>query len=216
MKKKIFTTGFFAAIIFYTGFYTGQQFNVHTTSSIADTPLGNFKRAVKISHPNTHQKKTKKNNKSFSSVAKNNFQLETDDSSLLPHEQDSTEEALMEIEEQFAINQDSELAMFESMLASMEKDNLPEDEIEMIKFQIDTIKSEQFNENLAEQNESDEILSVERMRENFSESLIQHAGELSDEEREEMVSSMFPDEELMSTDEDTIILPHEMEKNIID
>lgn len=130
----------------------------------------------------------------------------------IPQEMEWTSESRMNREEQFIINQEAELEVLETTLALMVENDFPDEEIEMVKDQIDHINSQEYVDELEEGSEYSKVLTLSEMRENLSESL-KETSDLSDEEREQMVYSIFPDEELASTleTEDTSAPPHAVE-----
>jgi hypothetical protein len=136
---------------------------------------------------------------------------EVDERIEIPNAMEFTPETLMNREEIFLVNKEAELDVLESTLASMQENDLPDEEIEQIKSQIVQIESQEYIDEMYESIEYGNVETVSQMRENLMESLKQR-NELTDEERESMAYSVFPDEGITNVleTEDTSMPPHEI------
>lgn len=214
MKNNIFIFSASAVFFFYSGFYANQYMppplpivnNIALNNAVND----------KASHIVISKKLTKPKINTQLNIGVKNTPSNIKEEEIPPHEREQFETTKQEREELFYINQEAEIEFYETLLISMKENNLAEVDIAEIKDNINQINSAQFVDNVVEQDEYLEEITISKMREDLSESLYQ-SGDLSDEEIKKMALYMFPDDDnsedsiIASEDDDTSIPLHEFE-----
>jgi len=194
--------------VFYSGFYLGGELSSPTVITKTNPVAKIQKQANKI-----NLLKTKGTTKRSGQTLNNNISYIEEDLRA-PHKIESTEEERQEQKNQFILNQDTEVELFETMLVSMKENNFPETEIADIEAEIDDINSQKFDDNKSEHDDYDVPMTSKQLRDDLTESL-KLAGDISDEDIDKMVYSMFPDEdesdESISIEDDSSILFYEDE-----
>jgi hypothetical protein len=185
------------SLFFIPVFFLGQKFNRSSSPVNSAGFSSNFNNKHSIIQKESNQKAmTVQKKEQLDPVTRSSLAVaEPEDLSALPPEQENPMEARFARENLFIELKKAELTVLEDTLASMQENDFPKEEIESMKQQIAALESAKFEDNEPEQqSDSNENMTPEMMRKDLFESLKQNS-DLSDEEREQMVYAMFPDED---------------------